>query len=172
MKGGEDYAWRWDGLGCQASQRYADAVATNPSDKLRAPTWHLARSATTGRSPSNQTERRPQSPITLIAKLLSALRSDSYQRDLSSNDVSSNLKWWRKTRIGGSLSKRLTYPAKPKSHHAVELEVSVEADGTVGAVEGERDVGHICPPTFLKQSASVLLKLRFLSVSLKILSLF
>jgi len=45
--------------------------------------------------------------------------------------------------------------------HAVELEVSVEADGTVGAVEGERDVGHICPPTFLKQSASVLLKLRY-----------
>ena len=90
---------RWDGLGCQASQRYADAVATNPSDKLRAPSWHLARSATTGRSPSNQTERRPPRPITLIAKLLSALRSDSYRRDLSSNDVSSNLKWWRKTRL-------------------------------------------------------------------------
>jgi hypothetical protein len=34
--------------------------------------------------------------------------------------------------------------------HAVELQVSVEADGAVGAVEGEGDVGHVRPAPLLQ----------------------
>jgi len=34
--------------------------------------------------------------------------------------------------------------------HTVELEVSIEPDRSVSAVEGEGDIGHICPPTLLK----------------------
>ena len=37
-----------------------------------------------------------------------------------------------------------------KSHHAVELEVGIEPDRSVSAVEGEGDIGHIRPPAFLK----------------------
>ena len=37
-----------------------------------------------------------------------------------------------------------------KSHHTVELEVGIEPDRSVSAVEGEGDIGHICPPTLLK----------------------
>jgi len=35
-------------------------------------------------------------------------------------------------------------------NHTVELEVSIEPDRSVSAVEGEGDIGHICPPTLLK----------------------
>ena len=37
-----------------------------------------------------------------------------------------------------------------RSHHAVKLEVSIEPDRSVGAVEGEGDVGHIRPSTLLQ----------------------
>ena len=37
-----------------------------------------------------------------------------------------------------------------KSHHAVELEVGIEPDRSVSAVEGEGDIGHIRPPALLK----------------------
>ena len=37
-----------------------------------------------------------------------------------------------------------------RSHHAVKLEVSIEPDRSVGAVEGEGDVGHIRPSTLLE----------------------
>ena len=37
-----------------------------------------------------------------------------------------------------------------KSHHTVKLEVSIEADRSVSAVEGEGDIGHIRPPPLLK----------------------
>jgi len=37
-------------------------------------------------------------------------------------------------------------------YHAIELEVCIEADGPVGAVEGEGDVGELCPALLLQKS--------------------
>ena len=37
-----------------------------------------------------------------------------------------------------------------RSHHTVKLEVSIEPDWSVSAVEGEGDIGYIRPPTLLK----------------------
>ena len=37
-----------------------------------------------------------------------------------------------------------------KSHHTVELEVGIEPDRSVSAVEGEGDIRHVRPPPLLK----------------------
>ena len=39
-----------------------------------------------------------------------------------------------------------------RSHHTVKLEVSIEPDWAVSAVEGEGDIRHIRPPTLLKNN--------------------
>ena len=43
-----------------------------------------------------------------------------------------------------------------KSHHTVELEVSIEPDRSVSAVEGEGDVGHVRPAPLLQGQVSAL----------------
>ena len=38
-----------------------------------------------------------------------------------------------------------------RSHHTVKLEVSIESDRSVSAVECEGNIGHIRPTTLLKK---------------------
>ena len=65
----------------------------------------------------------------------------------------------------GQLDLKLDKKYEIKSYHAVKLEVSIESDRSVSAVECEGNIGHIRPTTLLKKSPSVFpFALSFLSI--------
>ena len=51
----------------------------------------------------------------------------------------------------GQLDLKLDKKYEIKPYHAVKLEVSIESDRSVSAVECEGNIGHIRPTTLLKK---------------------